>query len=150
MDRVSTVRKQTLGLLVGYGLQFLAGMLLNLFVTVAAVHPGTQAGEFFGGAARALGWALSGQGGWELAVHAYLAIALVLGTLSLCYSSVLMRSRRWIICSIIAAFFTMGALFNGLSFINYNHDVNSMVMASCWLISVGAIVVARSSSPARR
>jgi hypothetical protein len=42
----------------------------------------------------------------------------------------------------MAAMTTKGALFNGLSFINYNHDISSMIMVSCWLIAVGSIVFA--------
>jgi hypothetical protein len=134
------LQKSARGLLGGYALQFLAGMTLNLFVTIPPTHPGAGSSEYFSGALRSLDWALAAKGGWPLAVHAYLAVALVLGTVVLCYLSVQSGSKRWIVASTIAMLVTVGALFNGLSFINYNHDISSMIMATCWLVAVGSLV----------
>jgi hypothetical protein len=133
------LRIQAIGLLIGYALQFLAGMTLNLFVKVPDQHPGVNASNYFGGILRALGWTLSGGGGWPMAFHVYLALALTLGSLGLCVASIRMRLKVWVISSIIAALSTIGALFNGLSFVNYNHDFSSLIMASCWLAAVGSI-----------
>lgn len=136
----SKLRLQSIGLLVGYGLQFLAGMLLNLFVIIPNNHPGRDAPNFFTGGIHGLFWALAGHGGWELSVHASLALLLVLGSISLVVSAIVRHDKNWVIASSIAALFTIGALFNGLSFINYNHNVSSMIMASCWLVAVGSLV----------
>lgn len=139
MDR-KRVNRQAIGLLVGYALQFLAGMTLNLFVTVSNNHPGVNANNYFVGDAHGLVWALSGRGGTALAVHVYIAVALVLGSLGLLIASIQLKSKVWIWCSSIAFLSTIGALFNGLSFINYNHDFSSMIMASCWLLAVAALI----------
>jgi hypothetical protein len=138
--KIAKLQRSARGLLAGYALQFLAGMTLNLFVTIPAKHPGASSSEYFSGALRGLGWALADKGGWALAVHAYLAVALVLGSVVLCYLSVQSHLKRWIVASTIAMLVTVGALFNGLSFINYNHDISSMIMAICWLTAVGALV----------
>ncbi len=85
-------------------------------------------------------WALSNHGGWELSVHVYLAVLLVLGSVSLFVSAVTVRNKNWSITGAIAALLTMGAFFNGISFINYNHSISSMIMATCWLGAVGSLV----------
>lgn len=144
---VSKLHLQSIGLLVGYGLQFLAGMLLNLFVTIPTHHPGSNASNYFGGGFHGLVWALSGHGGWELAFHVYLAVVLVAGSVSLLIMALNQHDRSWKIASGVTALFTIGALFNGLSFINYNHDINSMIMATCWLVAVGTLVFAIAKCP---
>jgi hypothetical protein len=133
------LRRQASGLLVGYALEFFAGIALNLFVQLSGKHPGANDAAYFGGALHGLGWALSG-GGWTLAFHVYLGVILVLGSVSLSIMSTLLGTKKWIIASAIAALTTIGALFNGLSFINYGHDVSSLIMASCWLAAVGSLV----------
>src|SRR5215469_6210335 len=45
-------------LLILLAAQFLVGMLVNLFVQVPAVHPGTNAPEYFSGVAQGVAWAL--------------------------------------------------------------------------------------------
>jgi hypothetical protein len=39
----------------------------------------------------------------------------------------------------VAVLYTLGAFFNGLSFVNYNQNVSSMIMATCWLVAVSAL-----------
>ena len=134
------IQRIALWLLVGYALQFIFGMTVNLFTTFPTQHPGMGSVEYFGGALRGLLWALDGGGGWALATHAYIALALIVGAGVLLVVSIWLRSKRWVITSTIALLFTVGAFFNGLSFINYNHDFSSMIMACCWLIAVGTIV----------
>lgn len=127
-------------MLVGYAIQFLAGMSLNLFVTIPGQHPGANGAEYFTSSGRGLIWALSGHGGFALATHAYIALLLVTGSLSLFAISLRHKDRLWSWCGGIAAFFTVGAFFNGLSFIDYAHNFSSMIMATCWLIAVGALI----------
>lgn len=136
----SKIRLQAIGLLFGYGLQFLAGMSLNLFVKLPSSHSGTSGSQFIPRASHGLIWALSGSGGWVLAFHAYLALALVLGSITLFICCLASNFKIWKWVSGITALFTLGAFFNGLSFISYNHNANSMVMASCWLIAVGSLM----------
>ncbi len=140
VDDNKRIRRMASGLLVGYGLQFLAGMTLNLFVSVPSTHPGVNSTDYFSGAIQALGWSLAGRGGWAMTIHVYLAIGLVLGAISIAVRGWRYRSKLWTSVGTVVALFTIGALFNGLSFVNYNHDFSSMIMAVTWLIAVGAIV----------
>lgn len=92
--------------------------------------------NYFGGGWHSLGWALSGHRGWELSFHVYLAVLLVLGSTSLFIRAMVEHDKNWSIVGAIAVLFTIGAFFNGLSFINYNHNLNSMIMATRWLAAV--------------
>jgi hypothetical protein len=128
-------------LLILFALQFLAGMLLNLFVTLPKVHPGTTGDNYFTQSWESFLWTLSGRGGWTLAVHASIAVALLIGTAALLVRTLSRPGQGWRWGSGIAALFTLGALFNGLSFADYNQDFSSMIMATCWLIAVTAVVI---------
>lgn len=145
----SRLRAHAVVMLWLFGLQFLAGMLLNLFVKIPKTHPGTTGGEYFSRSWSSLLWALSGGGGWALLVHASIAVVLFLGALALFLRSLGRSGRGWRWASGIAAFFPLGALFNGLSFLDFDEDFSSMIMAACWLIAVSLTVflVARSPRP---
>jgi hypothetical protein len=135
------LQRHAFGLLVGFGIQFLAGMTLNLFVTLPKVHPGTVGNDYFASSGHGLIWSLSGGGGIALAIHVYIAVALFLGCVGLFVRGLKLRMPVWTWSGGIAALFTLGALFNGLSFIDYNHDFSSMIMASCWLIAVSSLII---------
>ena len=139
---VSSLRRQSFGLLGGYVLQFLAGMLVNLFVTIPSNHPGSNPSNYFSGGLHGLGWVLAGHGGWELVFHVYLAVLLVFGSICLFVRALVQHDNNWTIAGGAAALFTLGAFFNGLSFITYNHNINSMIMATCWLLAVGSLLFA--------
>ncbi|MGH7195845.1 MAG: hypothetical protein ACREGA_03640 [Candidatus Saccharimonadales bacterium] len=141
-----TLRGHALGLLTLLGLQFLAGMTLNLFINLAAARPGTSGGNYFIRDWHSLVWALSGSGGAALAIHAYLALAIVLGCLALLIRGLKLHDKIWAWAGGVAALFTIGALFNGLSFLDYNQDFSSMIMASAWLIAVGSLIVGLNQS----
>jgi FtsH-binding integral membrane protein len=129
------------GLLVLFAIQFLAGMVLNLFIDIPKHHPGTIQGDYFSRSWESLVWALSGGAGWALVVHATIALILFLGTVFLFLRSLTPSGRGWRWGSGVAAFVTLGALFNGLSFLDFNEDFSSMIMASCWLVVVSILVL---------
>lgn len=149
MERAS-LRPHAVGVLILLGVQFLAGTILNLFVQLPASHPGTTGGGYFGRSWASLLWALSDGGGWPLVVHASLAVILFLVTLALFVRTLVRRERGWRWGTGVAWFFTLGALFNGLSFTDYGEDANSMIMASCWLVVVIALVIVLLAHPASR
>ena len=137
-----SLRRFAIVMLVGYSAQFVAGMLLNLFVKIPDLHPGTSGDEYFSRSFTSLVWALSGEGGTALFIHALLGSALFAGAVTIFVASLVRRARGWRWLTGIAAFFTFGAFFNGMSFLDYGEDFSSAIMAGCWLISTGAIVVA--------
>ena len=137
---IKRIRLQATGLLIGYGFQFIAGMTLNLFVTLPKKHPGDTGKEYFARSGHSLVWSMSGGGGLALTIHTYIALALFLGSVTLLVRCIRARNKLWIWCSSLATFFTLAALFNGLSFVNYNENFSSMIMATGWLIAVSALI----------
>jgi hypothetical protein len=81
-------------------------------------------------------------GGPVLFAHALLGALLSLGSLWLFVASLARGGRGWRWAADIALLFTLGAFFNGMSFLAYNEDFSSAIMAGSWLIAVGAIVFA--------
>lgn len=144
--RSASPRPQAIALLIAFGVQFALGMLLNLFVQLPKTHPGSTGGEYFSRSFTSLGWALSGGGGPWLFVHAGLGLLLALATLALFIGCLARRVRGWRWLTGVAALFTVGAFFNGMSFVDYGEDFSSAIMAGCWLIAVTLLVVAVARS----
>jgi len=128
-SRISEVRRTAFGLTIGLLVQFGLGMFINLFVQIPADHSGASPSEYFSGVARSVSWAI-GHGAIALSIHAVLGLLLVLGSISLAVRGV--RSGRRVIgwASSLGAVAILAAGFNGGSFLNYNEDVNSLLMAS--------------------
>ena len=140
MDKLH-LRRLAIALLIWYAVQFAAGMTVNLFVKLPTTHPGTTGGEYFGRSGASLLWALSGAGGPALLIHTWIAFFLVIGAIALFVQSLRSGGRGWRWASGIAALFTLGALFNGMSFVDYNEEFSSAIMAGCWLVAVTALAV---------
>jgi hypothetical protein len=115
--------------------QSAVGMVVNLYVTVPAHHPGAQPANYFTGSLRSIAWALS-HGTLALAVHAALGIATVAIAIWVAVCAVALRSDRVGFVYVLAAGLVIGAGFNGASFVDFNHDVSSLLMA---LLALGAL-----------
>ena len=125
MDRF---RRNLLGMLSMLILQFLLGMGVNLFVTLTRHHPGANPPEFFSGAARSVGWALT-QGPLLLILHTVLGLLLFINSIVLLVAAFRLPSTAVRVLAGIGALGIVAAGFNGASFLSYNHDVNSYVMS---------------------
>jgi hypothetical protein len=136
-----SIRIHAVAVLVLLAVQFLAGMLLNLFVALPKTRPGSSGDNYLVRSWTTLVWAFSGGGGWTLTTHVVIAAVLVIMTTALFIRSLGKSGRglRW--GSGIATVFIIGAFFNGLSFVDYNQDVSSMIMATCWLVAVAGVVI---------
>jgi hypothetical protein len=133
-----------------YGLQFLLGMFLNLFVKLPDVHPGTTGGEYFSRSWASLLWALSFGGGVGLFIHAFTGAVLFSGTVALFVYVLIRRVNGWRWPLGLAAFFAFAAFFNGMSFLDYGEDFSSAIMATAWLGAVSSIsfaLVRRKNRP---
>jgi len=135
--RNRAARGWAFGLLVALLVQFAIGMYVNLFATIPLNHPGHGANDFFTGSYHSVAWAeTSAHAPLILAFHAGLGLLLVVGSLWLAVLAI--RGRRagiaW--AAVLGALFILGAGFNGASFLNYNHDANSYVMALLFAAAV--------------
>lgn len=125
----SQVRRTTVGLIVALIVQFLIGMLVNLFVTIPDSHPGSQPAEYFSGSFQSVLWAIS-SGPVLLVGHAVLGLLLGLGSLALIVRVMWLGRRRLTVAAMLGFLFIVGAGFNGASFLDFNEDYSSMIMAT--------------------
>jgi hypothetical protein len=119
--------------------QFVLGMFVNLFVKVPTTHPGANPPEYFSGVVQSVAWAIPDGGLW-LTLHAVVGLLLVLmaiGTLVLA-----IRAHTGVVTCSLGLLFVLAAGFNGGSFLNYNEDVSSMIMAGFFALALGGYVTA--------
>jgi hypothetical protein len=128
------LRSITVIILVLLAIQFLVGMLVNLFVQVPSVHPGANAPEYFSGVVQGVVWALI-QGPLWLLVHAIVGLLQFLASLILIGFAIAARRRAWIIVSVVGYVGIVAAGFNGASFMNYGHNFSSLLMSIGFLLS---------------
>jgi hypothetical protein len=115
--------------------QFLVGMVVNLYVSIPAAHPGANAADFFPGIGSAIAWAIS-RGALALAAHVVLGLALIAMSLSHIITAASIGRRSWVVLSTAGTLFLVGAAINGASFVNYGHDVSSLIMSGCFLLAL--------------
>jgi hypothetical protein len=129
--------------------QYLLGMITNLFVTLPAHHPGARSGNYFGGVVSGIGWLIPHGPAWA-AAHAAFGLALVAAAIGSLVMSRWHRSRAVTTLSVLGALAIIGAGFNGASFLNYGENFSSMIMAGLWALALGCyltsmFLTARSS-----
>ena len=135
--RNRAARGWAFGLLVALLVQFGLGMYVNLFATIPLNHPGHGANDFFAGSYHSVAWAeTSPHAPLILAFHAGLGLLLVVGSLWLAVLAIRGRRAGIVWAAVLGALFVLGAGFNGASFLNYNHDANSYVMALLFAAAV--------------
>jgi hypothetical protein len=117
--------------------QFFLGMVTNLYVTIPDKHPGAGAKDFFSGAPRSVAWAISSGPAW-LAAHAALGLALCLVSILFIVTAARARDRMWIWLSVAGCLLMIGAAFNGASFVTYNHDFSSLIMAGLFALALAS------------
>jgi hypothetical protein len=131
----SIARTLTLGTAAALLVQFLAGMTVNLFVELPKVHPGSQAKEYFSGVVESIVWAII-QGKAYLQLHVLLGLLLVLSSSSILVLSIATKQRKWVVAGIMGWVGTIGAGFNGGSYLNYGHELSSFLMAVGFLMAI--------------
>lgn len=121
--------------------QFLLGMVVNLFVVVPASHPGAGASNYFPGVVAVIAWSVTRSWPW-IALHVGLGVGLVVGGLVVLVWAWSARQTSVLIACSLSVLAAAGAAFNGASFLMYGHDFSSMIMAGGFALSVGFYVLA--------
>ncbi len=138
--RQAQVRRTVLGATLLVLAQAAIGMVVNLDVIVPGSHPGSHPSDFFSGSFNSVVWAI-GHGSVALAIHAALGLALVLAVIAAAIHAFTLRNRPIAAWSILAAALVIGAGFNGASFLDFNHDTNSLIMALLAFAAVGCYTI---------
>jgi hypothetical protein len=128
-------------------IQYLLGMVVNVYIVLPARHPGAGASHYFSGAVSGLAWVISDGPGWA-AAHAAFGLALALAALASIALARRQAGRRALALSVLGALAIVGAGFNGVSFLDYSHAFSSMIMAALWALALacylgGAVLAAR-------
>jgi hypothetical protein len=127
--------------------QFLLGTAVNLFVKIPADHPGVNPPEYFGGVVTSVSWAILHGGLW-LTLHAVLGLVLVLAALSTLVQAIRLGGGGRIALAALGFVGVLGAGFNGGSFLNYQQDFSSMLMAVGFALATSAYVALLYGAPA--
>lgn len=116
------------------------GMVVNLYVTVPARHPGAQPSNFFSGSLHSVAWSI-GHGAAALAIHAAFGLVLVVIVIGAAIYALALSRGAIAVWSSIAALLVIGAGFNGASFLDFNHDSSSLIMALLAFAALGCYSV---------
>jgi hypothetical protein len=111
------------------------GMVVNLYVTIPASHPGAHPANYFTGSFHSVVWAVV-HGAPSLVVHASLGLALVVVVIGVAGHGVRLGRPAVGVLSVLAGLFVIGAGFNGASFLDFNQNISSLLMA---LLTLGAL-----------
>ena len=125
-----------LGMLI---IQFLLGMVVNLFVKIPPHHPGANPPEYFSGVVTSVTWAILHGGLW-LTLHAVWGLLIVLGAAGTLVQAIRMGGGTRITLATLGFIGVLGAGFNGGSFLNYNQDVSSLLMAIGFALATACYV----------
>jgi hypothetical protein len=143
-----TVFRRTLGIaLAMFVVLFLLGTTVNLFVKIPTDHPGANPPEYFGGLVASVSWAILHGGLW-LTLHAVLGLVLVLASVGTLVQAIRLGGGGRITLAVLGFIGVTGAGFNGASFLNYDADFSSMLMAVGFALGLSAYVALLYRSPA--
>ncbi len=117
------------------------GMIVNLYVTVPAHHPGAHPVNYFAGSLHSVASAIT-HGATTLAVHTTLGLALVVFAIVTAVQALRSGQRAIGGWSVLGALFVIGAGFNGTSFLDFAHNINSLIMALLALAAIGCYATA--------
>jgi hypothetical protein len=133
-------------------IQYLLGMVVNVFVVLPARHPGANAANYFAGSAAGFGWLIASGPAWA-AAHAAFGVALVVAAFAVIALTWRAGGPAGRTVAIIGGLAIIGAGFNGVSFLTYGEAFSSMIMAGLWALAlacylVGAVLAARPRTDA--
>jgi hypothetical protein len=111
------------------------GMVVNLYVTIPISHPGASPHDYFGGSFHSVVWAIA-HGAPALVIHASLGLALVVIVIGVAGRALRLGRRAVGVLSVLAGLLVIGAGFNGASFLDFNDNLSSLLMA---VLTLGAL-----------
>ncbi|MGH9044655.1 MAG: hypothetical protein ACRDVP_07480 [Acidimicrobiales bacterium] len=111
------------------------GMATNLYVVVPTHHPGHHPANYLSGSYDSVTWAI-GHGTAVLAIHASLGLALVIAVVGVGVHAFRARHLSITVWTVIGGLLVIGAGFNGSSFLDFNDNASSLIMA---LLAFGSI-----------
>ena len=143
VDRRARLRRALLAAILLVLVQAGVGIAVNLFVSVPRHHPGANPSNYFAGSYTSVTWAL-GHATPVLAAHAGLGLLLAVAAVAAAVRALRAALRAAAAWTVLGGLLVMGAGFNGSSFLDFGHDVSSLLMALLAFGAAGAYAVALS------
>lgn len=124
------------------------GIVTNLYVTIPSHHPGAHPGDYFSGSVSSVAWSVA-HGAGVLAVHVVFGIAIALMVVATSLRVLALKRATMTFWTALGALLVIAAGFNGASFLDFDNNISSLLMA---LFSFGAaacysIVLSHTTSP---
>jgi hypothetical protein len=132
---IRALRRQIFGAVLLILVQSGLGIYVNLFVTIPGGHPGSSPSNYLSGSGRSLLWSVE-HGGATLAIHTVLGVLLGLMVIGVVAGAIRSSRRSVWLWSTFGALMVIGAGFNGASFLDFNKNASSLIMA---LLAFGAV-----------
>jgi hypothetical protein len=126
-----------LGALIAVLVQSALGIVVNLYVTVPPNHPGANPSDYLARSGKSVAWAIA-HGTASLVIHAVVGVVLILMALSVVARALLLGRRTVTVWSVLAALLVIGAAFGGASFLDFNNNLSSLLMALLAFAAAGA------------
>jgi hypothetical protein len=137
---IHALRLQTIGAIVLICVQSGLGMFVNLFVSIPHRHSGSQPSDFFTGSLHSLAWAIA-HGAVTLYIHTLLGLLLAVMVIGMVARALSLGRRSLTAWIVLGSLFTIGAGFNGASFLDYNKGVSSFIMTVLALAALLCLMV---------
>jgi hypothetical protein len=138
--KIKALRLQTFGAIVLICVQSGFGMFVNLFVSIPKRHSGSQPSDFFTGSLHSVAWVVA-HGAVALYIHTLLGLLLAVMVIGMVARAFALGQRSLTAWVILGGLFTIGAGFNGASFLDYNRDVSSFIMTILALAALLSFLV---------
>lgn len=129
-----TLNLLSVSILFFLALQFLAGMVANLWYGIPKVHSGANTVGYFGGVIQVIWWGLT-RSVWSLQAHVAIGLILVLATSTLLAFAISSKRTGWIVTALCGWAGTVGAAFNGASFVIYGREFSFFLMGIGFLVT---------------
>jgi hypothetical protein len=130
------LRRTALGAIILLIIEAGIGMAVNLYVVVPTHHSGAHPSNYFSGSVKSVSWAIS-HGAMALAIHATIGLLLGLFVIEVVVRAARQSNRSFTAWAVVAGLLVIGAGFNGVSFLDFNETINSLLMA---LLTFAAII----------
>jgi hypothetical protein len=117
------------------------GISVNLYVVVPSRHPGAHPGSYFSGSLDSVSWAIV-HGPFALGAHVILGLTLGVVMALLAFYAIRSGDRVVGAWSSLGGLLVIGAAFNGASFLDFNDNVTSLIMALLAVASIGCYAAA--------
>jgi hypothetical protein len=146
--RITELRRLGMALVGLCLVEYLLGMLLNLYVAIPRQHPGSSGPDYFQRAFQSVLWGISHGG--LLAFHVGLGLLILLGSLRLALAAFQAPKAGLRAIAVLGLLAVVAAGFNGASFLSYHQDLSSMIMAASLAVAVFCFswVTFRATAPA--